>query len=384
MTGHNLVVDGGLTHGSQLQGQRFVRAGTIQIGEHLVGEGMPVFVIAEAGVNHNGKISLAKDLIDIAADAGANAVKFQTYNTNKLVSANAPKAEYQKRSTGEGESQREMLRRLELKRSDYEDLAAHCYDRGIVFLSTPFDEDAVDFLDALGIPAFKIGSGDMTNLPLLEHVAIKGKPVILSTGMADLAEVRQAVEVMQQSGCKSLILLQCVSNYPASAAEVNLKAMSTMAKEFSLPVGYSDHTEGIEVALAAAALGACIIEKHITVDKGLPGPDHRASSEPSELMALIAGIRKVEAALGTGQKIRAASEENTAQVARRSLTAARDLLAGTKLTRDMIAVQRPGTGLSPARISSVIGRRLRNDVKTGSQLSFDMFDDENNGCEQLE
>ena len=352
-----------------------VRSDRIQIGPHLVGEGMPVFVIAEAGVNHNGDLSLAKELIDIAADAGANAVKFQTYSTDKLVSAEAPKAEYQKRNAGEDESQAEMLRRLELKSSDYEELASHCVARGIIFLSTPFDEDAVDFLDALGTPAFKLSSGDLTNFPLLEHVAIKGKPVILSTGMADLEEVKEAVAEMQKFGCRSLILLQCVSNYPANAADVNLRAMTTMANECSLPVGYSDHTEGIEVALAAAALGACVIEKHFTLSKTLLGPDHRASLEPSELKVMIAGIRKVEAALGTGKKTRATSEENTAQVARRSLTAARDISAGTQLTREMIAIQRPGTGLSPARISSVVGRRVRVDVKTGSQLSFDMFDD---------
>jgi N,N'-diacetyllegionaminate synthase len=340
---------------------------------------MPVFMIAEAGVNHNGDVLLAKELIDVAAAAGANAVKFQTYTTDKLVSAGAPKAEYQKRNAGEDESQAAMLRRLELKRSDYQELMSHCFERGIVFLSTPFDEDAVDFLDGLGVPAFKLGSGDLTNLPLLEHVARKGKPVILSTGMSDLEEVRDAVKVMEELGCGSLILLQCVSNYPADASDVNLRAMSTMANEFSLPVGYSDHTEGIEVALAAAALGACIIEKHFTLNKTLPGPDHRASLEPSELTAMIEGIRKVEAALGTGEKTRAASEENTAQVARRSLTAARDISAGTQLTRDMIAIQRPGTGLTPGQISSVIGRRLRIDVKTGSQLFFDMLDDENKG-----
>ncbi len=196
--------------------------------------------------------------------------------------------------------------------------------------------------------------------------------------MSELDEVQDAVDVLQKYDDSSLILLQCVSNYPAAPADVNLRAMNTMAREFSLPVGYSDHTEGIEVALAAVALGACVIEKHLTLDKNSPGPDHKASLEPAELKAMIAGIRKVEAALGTGEKKRAASEENVANVARRSLTAARDLAAGTQLTREMIAVQRPGTGLSPARMSSVIGRRLRNDVNSGMQLSFDMLEDENN------
>lgn len=356
----------------------------IQIGNHVIGQGHPVFVIAEAGVNHNGDVSLAKRLIDVAADAGANAVKFQTYTTNKLVSAAAPKADYQKRSTGEDETQADMLRRLELKRSDYDELVGRCVERDILFLSTPFDEDAVDFLDSLGVPAFKVGSGDLTNSPLLEHVASKKKPVILSTGMADLKEVREAVEVMQKSGCASLILLHCVSNYPVRAADVNLRAMRTMAKEFSLPVGYSDHTEGIDVAVAATALGACVIEKHFTLDKSWPGPDHKASLDPSELRAMIAAIRNVEAALGSVEKKRVASEENIAQVARRSLAAARNLTAGTHLTREMIAIQRPGTGLSPARISSVIGRRLRVDVKAGAQLSFDMLADESNRCEPSE
>jgi N,N'-diacetyllegionaminate synthase len=316
---------------------------------------------------------MARRLIDVAAEAGADAVKFQTFRAEALVTASAPKAEYQLQTTSEQESQLEMLQRLELPKTAYPELQMHCDQRGILFLSTPFDESAADFLDQIGVLAFKISSGDVTNIPLLEHVARKGKPVILSTGMSDMNEVGKAVQTIRNGGCEDLVLLQCVSNYPANPADVNLRAMQTMATEFDVPVGYSDHTTGIEVALAAVALGACVIEKHFTLDRNLPGPDHRASLEPPELAAMIEGIRKVEAALGDGRKARAASEADTARAARRSLTAAQDLSAGTRLTRDMIAIQRPGTGLSPALLSSVVGRTVCVNVRAGSLLSLEML-----------
>ena len=346
---------------------------TVEIENHSVGPGHPCFIIAEAGVNHNGSAETARRLIDVAIEAGADAVKFQTFRAEALVTDFSPKAEYQLETTSRQESQLEMLRRLELSKPAHRELQEYCHERGVMFLSTPFDEEAADFLDKLRVPAFKISSGDVTDIPLLEHVAKKGRPIILSTGMSEMEEVRAAVRAIHEAGGNDLVLLHCVSNYPAHPADVNLRAMQMMSTEFDLPVGYSDHTTGSEVALAAVALGACVIEKHFTLDRNLPGPDHRISLEPHELAQLVAGIRKVEAALGDGRKTRAASEADTARAARRSLTAARDISAGTRLTRDLIAIQRPGTGLSPALLSSLIGRTVQVDVRAGSLFSLEML-----------
>jgi N,N'-diacetyllegionaminate synthase len=346
---------------------------TVEIENHAVGPGHPCFIIAEAGVNHNGSVETARRLIDVAIEAGADAVKFQTFRAEALVTDSSPKAEYQLETTSKQESQLEMLRRLELSKPAHRELQEYGHECGIMFLSTPFDEDAADFLDELKVPAFKISSGDVTGIPLLEHVAKKGRPIILSTGMSEMEEVRAAVRAIHDAGCNDLVLLHCVSNYPAHPADVNLRAMQMMSTEFDLPVGYSDHTTGTEVALAAVALGACVIEKHFTLDRNLPGPDHRISLEPHELAQLVAGIRKVEAAMGDGRKTRAASEADTARAARRSLTAARDISAGTRLTRDLIAIQRPGTGLSPALLSSLIGRTVQVDVRAGSLFSLEML-----------
>jgi len=347
---------------------------SIQLGNKLIGPRQPVFVIAEAGVNHNGDLKMARALIDVAVEAGADAVKFQTFRADRLATPDAPKAEYQLRTTGNEESQFEMLRRLELSTDAHRELQSYCHDRGIIFLSTPFDEEAVNLLDELGVPAFKISSGDVTNSPLLEHVAGKGKPVILSTGMSELAELIEAVSVLNTGGCETPILLHCVSNYPASAAEVNLRAMQTMRSAFDVPVGFSDHTEGIDVTLAAVALGACVIEKHFTLDRTLPGPDHPASLEPTELRELVRSIRRVETALGNGRKVPAASEIEMAKVARRSLVAARDIPAGSTLARDMVVLRRPGTGLSPATLNTLLGLRSIRDIAAGTLLDADMFD----------
>src|SRR5260221_498667 len=346
----------------------------IDIAGRQVGSGQPCFIIAEAGVTHSGKIELALRLIDAAATAGVDAVKFQSFKAEILATPAAQKAQYQLSGTDESESQRAMLKRLELSPGAHRELSDYARACGIIFLSTPFDEISADLLAEIGVPAFKISSGDVTNLPLLEHIARKGKPVILSTGMSDLNEVRAAVTALRAAGCEQLAVLHCVSNYPANAADVNLRAMQTMTTEFEVPVGYSDHTDGIEVALAAVALGACVIEKHFTLDRNLPGPDHKASLEPDELARMVESIRKVEAALGDGRKARADSEADTMQVARRSLTAARDIPAGTILTRGLIAIQRPGTGLSPALLPSLVGRRVRVDVRAGSLISFEMLE----------
>jgi N,N'-diacetyllegionaminate synthase len=346
----------------------------IRIAGRAIGNDEPAFIIAEAGVNHNGQVSLAFELIEAAANAGADAVKFQTFIAEELATAASQKADYQKQSTKDSESQLEMIRRLELSFADFEKLKNRCDELSITFLSTPFDFQSVDFLTTLGVPAFKISSGDLTNHPLLDLVGRKDRPVILSTGMSDLEEVREAVEVVKSTGNDQVALMQCVTNYPANAADVNLRAMSTMSKAFEVPVGYSDHTLGIEVALAATALGACMIEKHFTIDRQLAGPDHRASLEPKELQAMVAGIRKVEAALGDGIKAPAKTETANALVARRSIVANRDIPAGSTLSRDAITFKRPGTGLPPKMLQQVVGHTARVDVKAGELLRLDMFD----------
>lgn len=328
----------------------------------LIGRGQPAFIIAEAGVNHNGDLELARQLVRAAAEAGADAVKFQTFVADRLVTSDAPQADYQRRHTGVTESQQAMLKRLQLSEEAHHELQALCSQLGILFLSTPFDEQCADFLSDLGIVAFKIPSGELTNTPFLAHVARKGLPVILSTGMATVEEIGRAVEIIRGEGNGNIVLLQCVSSYPSAPADTNLRAMQTLADLFQAPVGYSDHTDGIEIALAAAALGACVIEKHFTIDRGLPGPDHKASLEPRELIAMVAGIRKVESALGDGEKRPVASELSTAAVARKSLVAARALKAGEIFEASMAVARRPGTGLAPSLLGSLRGRPLARDV----------------------
>jgi len=347
---------------------------TVRIGDREVGPGHPCFIIAEAGVNHNGEVKLAKELVDIAADAGADAVKFQTFKAECLVSAAAPKADYQLRTTDAAESQMDMLRKLELSEAAYEELSAYCAEHNILFLSSPFDEGSANLLDDLGVPAFKIPSGEITNLPFLEHIARMGKPMIVSTGMSTLGEVETAVRTIRTAGNNDLVLLHCVSNYPANPADVNLRAMATMATAFGVPVGYSDHTREIEVALAAVAMGACVIEKHFTVSRNLVGPDHEASVEPDELKALVGGIRTVESALGNGQKSPAPSEANTAEVVRKSLVAACDILPGTTLTREMIAARRPGTGLPPDMIQFIVDGTAKQEIVQGDVFTWEMLE----------
>jgi N,N'-diacetyllegionaminate synthase len=346
---------------------------TVSLKQRLIGVDGPCFVIAEAGVNHNGDLKLARQLIDVAVEAGAEAVKFQTFKAGKVVSYSAPKAAYQLQTTDQAESQYEMLRKLELPYQAHRKLKDYCQERDILFMSTPFDEESADFLESLGVEVFKIGSGEITNIPLLEHIAGKQKPIILSTGMSTLVEVGQAVQVIRAMGNDQVVLLQCVSNYPADPRDVNLRAMRTMATAFQVPVGYSDHTPGIEVALAAVALGACVIEKHFTLDRTLPGPDQQASIEPDELKALVRGIRTVESALGHGRKEPAASEANTRAIARRSLVAACDLPAGTKLSLEHIAIRRPGTGLPPLMRPYLVGLSLREAVFAGTLFTMEMF-----------
>jgi N-acetylneuraminate synthase len=341
---------------------------TFSIDGYSIGIGCPCFVIAEAGVNHNGELEKALALVNAAKEARADAVKFQTFCAERLVCKNAPKARYQVETTGANESQCEMLKRLELSPDDHRRLLDHCREIGILFLSSPFDEQDADFLESLGVPAYKIPSGELTNLPYLAHIARKGKPMIVSTGMATLGEVETAIETIRAAGNPDLALLHCVSNYPAAPQDVNLRAMLTLQQAFGAPVGYSDHVRSNEISIAAVALGACIIEKHFTLDRDLPGPDHRASLEPHELVTLVKAIRNVEKALGTGCKRPTNSEAETASVARKSLTAACDIPAGSLITEEMLTVKRPGTGLPPSMRPYIMGRRVRTDLPGGGVL----------------
>ncbi len=316
---------------------------------------------------------MAHQLIDVAVEAGANAVKFQTFTADRLVIAHAPKAEYQMRTTDHSESQYEMLRKLELSKETHRDLIAYCKNKNILFMSTPFDEDSADLLADLGVAVFKVASGELTNLSFIAHVARKAKPMIVSTGMANLTEVEAAVNTIRATGLQDFILLHCVSSYPAKPADVNLRAMQMMSDTFNLPVGYSDHTMGIEVAIAAAALGACVIEKHFTIDRNLLGPDHQVSLEPVELKKLVESIRIVEMALGREIKEPTPSEADTARAARKSLVAAQNIPAGTKLTEELIAIKRPGTGLPPPMKSHFLGRILKVPVQAGTLLVLEML-----------
>lgn len=322
-----------------------------------------VIIIAEAGVNHNGDIDMALRLVDAAAEAGADFVKFQTFSAERLATRNAEKAGYQLANTDAAESQFDMLRRLELSPAAHDRIISRCRERGIGFFSTGFDIESLDFLAKLELPMVKVPSGEITNLPYLRHIAAMKLPVLLSTGMATLDEVGQAVAVLENGGVArdSITALHCTSDYPAAMQDVNLRAMQTLEKELGVAIGYSDHTLGIEIAVAAVALGATVIEKHFTLDTSLPGPDHRASLEPAQLTAMVAAIRNLEVAMGDGIKRPCAAEEATRRVARKSLVAARPITKGTPLSAADIAVKRPGTGISPMQMDSVLGRPAPRD-----------------------
>ncbi|AKX93504.1 N-acetylneuraminate synthase [Moorella thermoacetica] len=333
-----------------------------------------VFIIAEAGVNHNGDLQLARKLVDAAVEAGADAVKFQTFKAEEVATPGAERAQYQKDNMpGKDESQLEMIKRLELSYAQFRELYAYCRQKGIIFLSSPFDQESIDFLAELGVPYFKIPSGEITNYPFLRRIGGKKRPVILSTGMATLGEVEGALRVLREAGASDITLLHCTTSYPAPPEEVNLRAMLTMKHAFALPVGYSDHTEGIAVPIAAAALGAEVIEKHLTVDRNLPGPDHRASLEPGEFKEMVVAIRQVEKSLGDGIKRPAPGELAVMPAARRSLVAARDIAAGEIITDSCLTAKRPGTGIPPNLWDVVVGRQARRDIAAGSILSWDMI-----------
>jgi N,N'-diacetyllegionaminate synthase len=330
-------------------------------------------IIAEAGVNHNGDMATARRLVDAAAEAGADLVKFQTFSAKTLVSAKAVKAEYQNRNeAGNSETQQSMLQRLELPKEAHFELFSHCADCGIGFFSTAFDFDSLDFLNQLGLPYFKVPSGEITNLPYLRRVAGFGKELILSTGMATLGEIEAALEVIERSGCPrdQITLLHCTTEYPAPYGEVNLRAIATLRDAFGVAVGYSDHTEGIEISLAAVALGATIIEKHFTLDRSMPGPDHAASLQPDELRALVAGVRRIELALGSSRKQRTLSEEKNRVVVRKSIVASRNIKSGEVFSEENLTVKRPGSGLSPMRWDEVIGCLAVRDFAADEEIQL--------------
>lgn len=319
---------------------------------------MSTLVIAEAGVNHNGDLELAKQLIDAAAEAGADWVKFQTFSADRLVTTEAKKAHYQAESTAADESQHAMLRGLELTRAMHETLIAHCKLRGIRFFSTAFDTESLDLLVDLGLESFKVPSGEITNLPYLRHVGRYGKSVILSTGMSTLGDIEAALDVLENAGTPraKITVLHCNTEYPTPMRDVNLRAMITIREAFGVAVGYSDHTLGIEIATAAVALGATVIEKHFTLDRALPGPDHKASLEPDELKAMVRAIRNIELALGDGIKRVSPSELKNRPIGRKSIVAARPIARGERFSAANLTTKRPGTGLSPMRWDELLGR----------------------------
>lgn len=324
---------------------------------------MSVFVIAEAGVNHNGSLELAKKLVNAAKDAGADCVKFQTFVSKNIVSKNAVKAEYQKQQTEPEESQHDMLKKLELSFDEFVELNEYCKSKSIEFMSTAFDFDSIDFLDSLEMGTWKIPSGDITNLPYLIKIAKLNKPVILSTGMSTLEDIRSAIKALKENGAEELTVLHCTTEYPTPFEDVNLRAMNTIKEEFGVKVGYSDHTKGIEVPIAAVALGATVIEKHFTLDRNMEGPDHKASLEPNELKAMVDSIRHIELALGNGMKQPAESEKKNMAVARKSIIASKEIKSGEIFTEENLTVKRPGDGISPMRWFDIMGKPAPRDFE---------------------
>ena len=323
---------------------------------------MSVYIIAEAGVNHNGDINLAYQLVDAAKAAGVDCIKFQTFKSENLVSHTAQKAEYQKAATGDS-SQQDMLKQLELSFGEFVSLKEYCDRKGICFLSTPFDFESIEFLNSIDMPFWKIPSGEVTNYPYLVALAKSGKPVVMSTGMCEMQEIEDAITVLRENGTSEIKLLHCNTEYPTPYEDVNLRAMKTLRDAFGVEVGYSDHTKGIEVPIAAVAMGAAVIEKHFTLDRNMEGPDHKASLEPQELKQMVDSIRHIEAALGSGDKKPSPSEKKNMAVARKSIVAAARIKAGDILTEENITVKRPGNGICPMRWKEVLGTRAIRDFE---------------------
>jgi N,N'-diacetyllegionaminate synthase len=342
----------------------------LAISGHQIGDGSPCFVIAEAGVNHNGDVELGEKLIEAAKSAGADAVKFQAFKAGRLASIGAKKATYQNKIAKE-DSQLEMLRKLELTDDEFRELSDHSRGMGVVFLSSAFDFESADLLDRLGVAAFKVGSGELTNLPLLRYIGGKGRPVIISSGMSTMGEIGEALETVRGAGCDRIVLLHCVSSYPTRIEDANLRVIKTLRDRFGLPVGFSDHTLSLIIPAASVALGAVIVEKHLTLDHDLPGPDHEMSLEPDEFREMVKNIREVEASLGDGVKRVTESEKGVREAARRSVVAAIDIKAGTMITPEMLDVKRPGTGIEPKMIDEIVGRRAKRLIKRDELIAWD-------------
>lgn len=344
----------------------------VRIGERWVGDGEPCFIVAEAGANHNRDLTIARELIAVAAEAKADAVKFQTYSAETLYSRKAPRFSYLE---GLGDkSTWDLIKEIELPREWQEELAEEAKKRGILFMSTPFDHRAVDELDALGVPAFKIASFEIVDLPLVRYAASKGKPMIISTGLADYEDIQDAFTTCHEAGNERVVLLQCASLYPAPPERINLRAMETMRKAFGTLVGLSDHTLGIHISVAAPAVGACVIEKHYTLSRSLKGPDHPFAIEPGELRELVRQVREVEAALGDGRKLGPAPDElEMHQKARRSLVAARAIPKGTRIEPDMVTSKRPGYGIPPKFLRLVVGRAARQDIDADDVITWEVI-----------
>jgi len=332
---------------------------------------MPILIIAEAGVNHNGSLELAKKMVDVAAEAKCDYVKFQTFKAENVVTRSAPKAKYQIENTGNIESQYSMIKKLELNIEAHKSIVEYCKGKNIEFLSSPFDEESVDLLDEIGVSVFKIPSGEITNKPYIKQIASKNKPIILSTGMSTLKEIEEALIWIYEEGNKNVTLLHCTSNYPTLIEDVNLKAMNTLKEAFKLNVGYSDHTLGIEVSIAAAALGAQIIEKHFTLNKNLDGPDHKASLSPEELKQLVNSIRKIEIALGTGKKEVRPNEIPVRDIARKSIVAKGVIESGEIITFDRITYKRPGTGIEPKLAEKIVGMIAVDKIVDDELITWD-------------
>lgn len=333
----------------------------IYISEKKIGPKNNIFLIAEAGINHNGDIEIAKNLIDLATDAKVDAIKFQTFIAENLASTTTLKAEYQKDSIKDNESFYEMIKKFEFSKEDFRLLKKYCVKRNIIFLSTPYDEVSVNWLEDLGVPAYKIGSGDLTNFPLIKHICLKSKPILLSTGMSTLKEVKDTVNFIKSNKVEDIIIFQCTSNYPSNFDELNLNVIDTYKKEFPNDIiGFSDHSLGIEASIGAAVKGVKVIEKHFTISKKLKGPDHKVSLNPEELEFWVKSIRNIEKALGSDKKKPSTNEINIAKIARKSIVAAKNIHRGEILTSDNITTKRPGTGISPTEYFNIINKKMKS------------------------
>ena len=340
----------------------------VKLGNEYIGDGEKTFIIAEIGVNHNGDIELAKRMIKKASQTGADAVKFQTFVAENIISVNAKKAKYQEKNSKES-SQFEMVKNLELTKKDFIELSKYAESKNILFLSSPFDIKSVDLLDDIGVPGFKIGSGEINNFELIKHIENKDKPLIISTGMSTLDEIQETFDFIENKD--KLIILHCITGYPSKIEDANLKFISTLKRQFKVPVGFSDHSPGIELAIASIALGACIIEKHFTLDKTLEGPDHQASLEPDEFKAMVTAIRNVEIAMGDGERKLCESELEIKNVARKSVVANCDIPKGSILDNTMLTIKRPGTGIEPKYLKSLIDKKTKVDIKKDDLIKYD-------------